>query len=397
MFSIRSKLNKELDDALSNKIYKTYRVIIQCKNLQKNVENKISSYKGKVVHSIESCKIISAYLSPQSIERLIEYPEVQYITFDSYGFLCGKSVQSANGINLNSDKYRLTGKGIGIALVDSGVYPHPDLLNPHNKVKLFVDLINGYKYPYDDNGHGTFQAGIICGSGTLSQGVHRGIAENSSIYCYKAFNSTGKAYVSDIMYCIEDILSISKEHNIKVMCLPFEIPYHDKFLNECFHKLFFKAVSMGIVPVVPSGSGEGDNSIMGIASLENCITVSGIDTSLKPKEYRYSSRGPVGKLEKPDMTAACVDICSLNANINYVSERNDRRIYPGNLDIPYTSFTGTSCAAAYVSGLCALLFENNNNLSFKDIVSLIKVSCELIDIPKTAQGCGTININKLMP
>lgn len=55
-----------------------------------------------------------------------------------------------------------------------------------------------------------------------------------------------------------------------------------------------------------------------------------------------------------------------------------RKIYPKPLEEAYTNFTGTSCAAAYVSGVCSLLFENNQELLFKDILSLMKVSCSLL-------------------
>lgn len=397
MFSFKNKLDYNLKQALEKNNYKHYRVIIQCKTLIENIEKKIKSYKAESVRVIPSIKCISANLSKSSIEKLLEYPEVSYIAFDTNAFLCGTSVLSANGITFQG-RYKLTGKGIGIGLVDSGTYPHVDLSQPNNKIKKFVDLIKGMRYPYDDNGHGTFMGGIICGSGAASKGMYKGIAENSHLYSVKAFNDLGRSFVSDILYAIELILNESQEYNIKVICLPFEITEHNPFIISLFSKMFDIAVDKGIAVVVPSGNNGGEESSMrGIATLNNCITVGGLDTRSGIKPYIHSSCGPYGKLEKPDLAAACVEICSLNCNKNYVSERNGSRVYAYPLDNPYTTYSGTSCAAAFISGVCALLFENNSALSFKDVKALLKISCNLLDISKWVQGAGMLDIAKLLP
>lgn len=397
MFSFKNKLDVNLKAAIDAKSFKSYRVLISCKNLRENIENKIRSFKGELIRSIPSINCICANLSSKGIERLLEYPDISFISFDSSAVLCGSSILSANGISFQ-ERYKLTGKGIGIGLVDSGVYPHPDLLHPNSKIKYFLDLVNGYKYPYDDNGHGTFMSGIICGSGYSSKGMYRGIAENSHIYAVKAFNSAGKAFISDILFSIDTIIENSKDYNIRIICLPFELLDQNKFIVSLFSKIYDKALSNNMVVVVPSGhNGTKESSMRGIATLPNCITIGGLDTKGSIKNYILSSCGPCGKLEKPDLAAACVDICSLNSNKDYISERNGMKVYTQPLESPYTNYTGTSCAAAYISGVCSLLFENNPELSFKDLLSLLKVSCKLIDSYKWSQGAGMLELGKLLP
>lgn len=398
MFSIKNKLDKSLKIAISNKHYKHYRIIVHCKSLPEVIEKKIRTYKGSLIHFIPYINCISAILSPNAIERIIEYPEVDYLTFDDYALLCGNNIASSNRISFRK-KYKLTGKNIGIGLVDSGVYPHADLLTPNNKIKKFTDLLNNYNYPYDDNGHGTFMSGIISGNGYLSKGTYKGIAENSHLYCIKAFNSLNKGYISDILFSIATIISESKEYNIKVICLPFELTSNDYFKLSLFQKLFTIASNnYNLTIVVPAGhNGNSECSISGIATLDNCITVGGIDTTNHNfKPYKYSSSGPFSKLEKPDICAAAVNICSLNTNKNYVSERNGAKIYPQSLETPYTCYTGTSCAAAYISGICALLYESNPDLTFKDLISLIKTSCNLLEMPKWLQGAGILDLDRLL-
>jgi hypothetical protein len=398
MFLLKNKIDYKLKYSIENKLYKKYRVNIYCKTLTESTAKKIKSYKGSINRFIPNLNFICATLSPTAIERLSELPEVEHISLDSYAFLCGSSLLAANGISLKG-KYQLTGKGIGIAIIDSGVYPHPDLQKPVNKIKKFIDLFDTYKYPYDDNGHGTFICGLLCGSGYSSKGMYRGIAENSNLYVIKAFNSLGRAFISDILYAL-DIMTVDyEEFNLKVACLPFEIMEYDPYVMKLFSKSFDRLISLGIIPIVPSGSqGLEEGSMTGIATLSNCITVGGLDTtSSNATTYMHSSSGPVGKSEKPNLAAACVDICSLNTNAKYIPERNGIKLFPHNIEKPYTTFTGTSCSAALISGICAMLLENNPALSFKDICSLLKVSSTMINASRWTQGAGVLDIQKLLP
>ncbi|MBP2033841.1 subtilisin family serine protease [Clostridium algifaecis] len=328
---------------------------------------------------------------------MIEFPEVNYITLDIKADLCGKNVYSSNRISFSYNS-KITGKNICIGLIDSGTYPHTDLISEKNRIAKFLDLINEYDYPYDDNGHGTFMSGIICGNGKLSKGMYSGIAKDSSIYSIKAFNSVGYGYVSDILYAIQLLIDDSEKMNLKIICLPFELNIIDAFILSLFQKLFNMAVKNNICIVIASGNADNtEHSIQGISTLNNCITVGGIDTTSRDiKIYKYSSSGPFCKIQKPDLVAACVDICSLNSNVNYIPQRNGKKLYPSTLKEPYTCYTGTSCAAAYISGICALLYENNPNLSSNDITSLIKISCSLLKLPKYCQGAGMIEFKKLI-
>ena len=380
MFSFRSKIDSNLKYYMENKVYRKYRVLIKCKNFTKEIAKKISSYRGELIYILEYSNIVCAKLDSRSIERISEYPEVKYISFDEYLHLCGMSVSTANKVYI-SEKVSLSGKGIGIGIVDSGIYPHPDLLSPSNRISSFTDLINNFQYPYDDNGHGTCTAGIIASSGITSNNMYKGIAPRSDIYCYKAFDKCGKGFSSTVLYAIESLIKISKEKNIKILCLPFELQNHNTFIINAFKDTFDKAIENNIAPIVPSGSNlNEDYSIMGIATLDNCLTVGGVDTNNSLKPYLYSSSGPFKNLSKPNLSAACVDIVSLNSDTSYLSEKDGFKIYPKKLDVSYKSFSGTSISTAYISGICALL----------------KLSCKLGELPKKQVGEGTINLYKLL-
>ena len=58
------------------------------------------------------------------------------------------------------------GAGVTVAVLDSGIAPHPDLTRPKSRIIGWTDLVSSRCQPYDDNGHGTHVAGIIAGNGT---------------------------------------------------------------------------------------------------------------------------------------------------------------------------------------------------------------------------------------
>ncbi|MDD3223185.1 MAG: S8 family serine peptidase [Clostridium sp.] len=399
MFSIKKKLHPALKYALDNDDFKTYRVLIHCNSLLNRVEKKLKIQKNCFICTIPELDCICAVISARTILRLAELPEINFITFDEIAEICASKTSCKKNTAPQPPNVSVNycPKKICIGIIDTGAFPNDDLLRPSTRIAKFVDLINGFKYPYDDNGHGTFMCGLIAGNGYSSNGLYKGICKNSNLYCIKAFNGIGKAFISSILFAVHNLLDNSIEFNIRVICMPFEIYSQDKFILSLFHKLFNLIYEKNITLVVSSGSNENfKNSIRGFATFDNCITVAGVDTSTHSIEsYNYSSCGPCSKHSKPDLCAPCVNLCSLNCDTNYISERNGAKLYPHKLKEIYTTYTGTSCSAAYISGICALLLEKDATLKPKDIVSLLKASCNMLNLPKWQQGSGLIDFKSL--
>ena len=309
MFSFNKKIDPDLKAIMALYPNKNHRILIKYAKFPDFIVKKVSSYKGIIVRKIESCNIICVKLNSKSIERLLEYPEIQYICLDQYLFLCGMSVLSANKIRLHTNT-SLSGKSVGIGVVD--------------RIHTFVDLINSFTNPYDDNGHGTSICGIIAGNGESSNGIYKGIATSSELHVFKAFDKLGKGFISDVLFSIEELILLKEQYNIRVLCLPFELLTFNNFIYTLFDNIFIKAVNSSIIPVLPSGSNRNEASTITAPALSpHCITVSGLDTSGEIKSYAYSSCGDVKKDIKPNFSAACVDIVSLNSNISFVPEKNN--------------------------------------------------------------------------
>jgi subtilisin family serine protease len=117
-----------------------------------------------------------------------------------------------------------TGNGIGVAIIDSGIAPVTDLFG---RITAFYDFTNGQNAvvssPVDGFGHGTHIAGLIAGSGALSNGEFGGVAPNARLIGLRVLNNSGGGSTSDVIAAIEfavsnraalgiDVINISLGH-----------------------------------------------------------------------------------------------------------------------------------------------------------------------------------------
>ncbi|MGL4450428.1 MAG: S8 family peptidase [Sarcina sp.] len=388
MFFKNKKISSKLLSFLKDDYYESYRVLIEFKKFHKEFDKTISSLGGKVIFNFNHLNLICANLPPRAINRIVEYPEVSYISLDEYCFLCGISLSSSNGLKV-STPFNLTGNGVKIALIDSGTFPHPDLSSP-NRIIYFKDLINGYHYPYDDNGHGTAISTLLCGSGISSKFKYKGIADRSTLVSYKAFNQSGKANFSDILIALETLIADIEKFNIKLLCMPFESFNSSLRHIKYFDNLLSILTSKGVIPLMPAGSNENDRPVNGLANSKNIILVAGINNDLSI--FRYSSKA--NKNKKINICAKCSNISCGKTDTSYISQRGINKIYPPKLKDFYKTYSGTSIATAYICGVCALLLEKYPQYEFNDVVSRIELCSEKVEDSNYRNvGNGILNLD----
>lgn len=407
MFTIKNKLSPNLKDTLKDNIYKNYRVIISCNTLLEKVKKKVLSYKGEIIYTFENLNCICASLNKRGIERLTEYPEVHYIDFDSLVFSIPfdsstndvTDKMSSKSLSLMNDKNNsaLNGKDVCIGIISTGIYPNNDLVKPNNRIVKSIDFTENYSYPYDNVGLGTFIAGIIGGNGYSSKGLVKGVAPRCNFYSVKVFDIRGRAFASTILQSMYSLANDALEYKIKVLFLPFETFEYNKFILSLFQKTFDYISNMGITIIIPTGSSINDpHSIRGIASLDNCICIGGLNSVNPPSLYKYSSSGPYPKKKKPDFVFKCYKLSTLNFNKNYIPERNGMKLYAPPMKYAYAQVSSVALAGAYACGLCALLYEHKEDLTYKDIHSILKLSSNSLELPKTHIGYGTISLENLV-
>ncbi len=281
----------------------------------------------------------------------------------------------------------LTGEGVKIAIIDTGVdYTHPDLgecFGEGCKVIGGYDLVNNDNDPKDDHGHGTHVAATAAGNGVL-----RGVAPDAQILAYKVLDSGGSGSFSSVIAGVEravidqaDIISMSLGGGGNP----------DDPLSQAVDN----AVNAGVVAVIAAGnSGPGEETIGSPGTARKAITVGATDK----QDYLayFSSRGPVVwedengdiktiALVKPDIVAPGVDICAAQSSNNWLPDREC-------LDENHIAISGTSMATPHVAGVVALLKQKNPNWTPEEIKSALKGTAKDLGLSPIEQGAGRVDV-----
>lgn len=360
-------------------------VIIQFRRENANLEDGIMHLSTKFKKRLALIKGVACDLDTESIYRLANNPDVDYISFDSEVYaLLDIAVPTMEARFPYEQGY--TGKGVTVAVIDTGVAPHDDLVRPTNRIIGFKDFVNNKYEPYDDNGHGTHVAGIISGNGYSSRGKYTGIAPESNILAIKALNNRGSGNMSDIIESIEYTVDTKDEYNTKILNLSFGSPSNISYEKDPLCKSVREAVNAGLIVVAAAGnSGPDEETIVSPGISPDVITVGAVDDkkTIDPSDDEvasFSSRGPTHEgLNKPDVVAPGVNINSLsNTELN-----------------GYKNLSGTSMATPLISGSIALLLGKDSSLSSKEVKKKLMDSCIDLKDSKDNQGSGLVNLQKL--
>lgn len=125
-------------------------------------------------------------------------------------------------LRLNADS-ETTGRGVVIAFLDSGFYPHPDLTQPVNRIIAFADVtqsgasLKADEPPHAWDWHGT-QTSVAAGNGYLSEGVYRGLASDAHVVLVKV-SDQGKIPEENIARGIEWVIENKNRYNIRVVSI----------------------------------------------------------------------------------------------------------------------------------------------------------------------------------
>jgi serine protease AprX len=272
----------------------------------------------------------------------------------------------------------VTGQGIGVAVLDSGISPHSAL---YNKVVANVSFVSGDPIVSDVYGHGTHIAGIIAGNGAAAASVTPlytgGIAPGANLINVRVLGADGTGQTSDVIAGMEWAIANRARYNIRVINLSLGHPVTEPSATDPLCEAVADAVRAGIVVVAAAGnSGKTPDGRMVLGSIASpgnspfALTVGALNTwgtvdRRDDSVTTYSSRGPTRfeNVVKPDVAAPGNKIVSLQANGSYLPT-----IYPtlhkaGSGTNAYMLLSGTSMAAPMVSGAAALLLQGNPSLS----------------------------------
>ena len=268
----------------------------------------------------------------------------------------------------------VTGEGIGVALIDSGVAP-VDGLDAEAKILNGPDLSFDSPFPgmrhLDAYGHGTHLAGIIAGADpALGDGLHprgtafSGVAPGAHIINVKVADGLGSADVSQVIAGIQWVVAHKDDPgvNIEVLNLAFGTDSAQDYRIDPLSHAVEQAWHAGITVVVATGNDGNDVALRNPASNPFVISVGATD----PGGTRRVSDDAVlefsncGVDDRPvDVLAPGRSLASLRVPGSYVDTT-----YP-EAAVRHRFFlgTGTSQAAAVASGLVALMLDADPDLS----------------------------------
>lgn len=337
------------------------------------------------IHIINEYLFINCFFCAITQNEIYALTDVKVVDYISS---CAKAVSQmyVSKKILGTRASRLTGEGVGVAFIDTGISCHPDFLIGKNRIKGFKDFIGDRSEFYDDNGHGTFVAGVCAGCGAMSGFKFSGVAPKAEIVSLKALNADGESGANKIISAMEWVYDNYKKQNIKVVCMSFgsePLGHNDPIMIGA--EALWKE---GVTVVAAAGnSGPEYQTIKSPGISPKIITVGGVDDNrydelrFNPNFFEiadFSSRGPAMKKFKPDLVAPSVDVISCGLN-NF-----------------YTSLSGTSVATPMIAGLACLLLEKDENLSPDEIKNKLLKSCRPLGFDRNLEGFGLPNLSNLL-
>src|SRR5689334_1134950 len=352
-------------------------------------------------------------------------------------------------VRLNADP-EYTGKGVTIAFLDSGFYPHPDLVTPMNRVVAYEDLAGERRDLFTNEPveswqwHGTQTSVVAAGNGQLSDGVYRGLAQESQLVLVKA-SERGRITEDKIAQGIHWVLAHRERYNIRVLNISLggehDVPCSTSIVDHAAEE----AIRHGIAVIAAAGNSgaEGRHSIPP-ANSPSVITVggytdhnrlNGTDLDLYHSNFGVTADGTV----KPEIVAPAMWVAApillgtrfyeraealsrLSAGADYElrqlaaelqqaaelpqqitnsDEASIRRFVEGALQqlkivaTHYQHVDGTSFAAPIVTSVVAQMIEANPALT-PDAVKNILVSTadRILTEPVIRQGYGVVNARR---
>lgn len=366
------------------------------------------------------------------VEELESYSEIEFISTDSEISSLGSGhIEHTTGADLvrsqtlpdGSKNYTLDGTGIGIAVLDSGVYAsHQSFSDANGKSRVvFGKDFTGEGRTDDPYGHGTHVAAAAVGSSLVAKGKYTGVAPNANVINLRVLNSKGTGKVSSLLTALDWVMANRKPYNIRVVNMSLGMPAVDSYRNDPVCRAARRLVDAGIVVVAAAGNNGLDSNghkvygqIHSPGNEPSVITLGATNTHGSENREddvvtTYSSRGPTrsywtdasgvrhyDNLIKPDLVAPGNKIISAESPDNLLVQKKKSLDVGGDNkadDIKMMRLSGTSMSTPIAAGAAALLLQANPKLTPNLIKAILMYTAQqLPDFNMFEQGAGQINI-----
>jgi serine protease AprX len=341
-------------------------LIVQVESIDEPQNARVRALQGRVTGYMKFIRAFRVELPARAIPSLAAQEGIRSISYDGRVWMTDRiaadRVAAAYPFAAGADhawqsEPALTGRGIAVAVIDTGVTAGPDLTSVTHVV------INGAATgPEDWFGHGTHVAGIIAGNGTLSDGEYVGIAPGASIVSLKVSDDDGRATEYHVIKALEWLYHEGAAHGVRVVNLSLSSGLAQGYDRSPLCAAVERVWSRGIIVVVSAGNrGAAANAVHFPPANDPFVITVGAVTDMGTRERaddserEWSARGLTQHLHvKPDVMAPGSRIVSLLSSADsYIGQRHPDLVVSPH----YLRLGGTSMAAPVVAGVAALMLE----------------------------------------
>ncbi len=299
----------------------------------------------------------------------------------------------------------ITGRGVTVALLDSGVEAVPGLDAPQKIVRgpdLSLESNSVEPLAFDTYGHGTHLAGIIAaaGVGTAGEPPEVGVAPAARLLALKLATTDGSTDVSQVIAALDWAAQHQQDNglNVRVVNLAFGTTALQPYQVDPLAAAAEHAWRSGLVVVVSGGNdGPDAGSLTNPAIDPYVIAVGSADAGgttagwRSPRVSDFSSRGTAAR--HVDLVAPGRSIVSLRAPGSFVDRNYPEGLVAGDTTGRLFRGSGTSQAAAVVSGAAALLLQANPALTPDQVKrALMGTARPIAGVPAVAAGAGHLDV-----
>ena len=302
---------------------------------------------------------------------------------------------------------KITGRGIDVAVIDTGVAPVAGL-NAAGKVINGPDLSfesqNSSTRHLDGYGHGTHMAAIVAGrdsqvsAGNENDDDHFvGVAPDSRIVNVKVAAADGGTDVSQVIAAIDWVVQHRKDAglNIRVINLSYGTHSTQPYIVDPLAYAVENAWRKGIVVVAAAGNdGAGAGLTMPAANpyviAVGAVDHVGTDSLEDDATTAFTNTGTTSR--RADLLAPGKSVVSLRTPGSHADRGHPEGLVTGDSARRFFRGSGTSQATAIVSGAVALLLQQRPTLIPDQVKYLLKTTADRLPGATTAQGSGVIDI-----
>ncbi|MEN3304345.1 MAG: serine protease AprX [Micromonosporaceae bacterium] len=412
-------------------------VIVQCQQATTAaVARFVERAGGRVTARLSATDTVLATVPAARLSLLRSAPGVRAVTLDARVHLSGNTwtpdgdpfsmykVDTISGAiaafaKEDANHQKLTGKGIGVALLDSGVSPVKGLDGTGKVVNgpdLSFESQSANLRHLDTFGHGTHMAGIIAGrdpevnAGKENDNKHFvGMAPDATLISVKVAASDGAVDVSQVIAGIDWVVTHRADPglNIRVLNLSFGTDsVQDERLDPLSHAVE-SAWRNGIVVVVAAGNDGVAQTRMSMPAANPYVLAVGAadsnSTDGKADDLVTSFSTGGNATRHPDLLALGRSIASLRDPNSYIDTAFPTGLIATDPDQRYFRGSGTSQATAVVSGAAALLLQQRPTLNPDQVKRLLTSTTAKLDATKSplslntqSQGAGELDLQKAL-